>query len=316
MWGARGLRAGAALAALGTMLATQSAFPDRVHGETGTVLEQVVPRPDTARVVALGFDSLLSDYYWLRAVQIVGGERRAMDPHVPALTRLAELTVGLDPWVGHPYRFAAVWLNTTPEAVQAANRMLERGIAYHPTDWRNRFYLSFNHFFYLSDAEAAARELEPAVGLPGAPAYLGRLLARLRSETGGLEVAEAYLRELVQQADDEGLRLHYERAIREIETERRARLLDAARATFRERTGRDIARVEELVRGPGAVLRALPPLPDDDAEWTLDPKTHEIVSSALNRRYLVYIHPTDQARREAWAQEARAREQAEGGGGS
>jgi hypothetical protein len=307
------LRGCAALGAIATMLAAQSLLAGRVHGATGSALEALVPRPSTARIAALGFDALLADYYWLRAVQIVGGERRSMDPHVPALTRLAELTVGLDPWVDHPYRFAAVWLNTRPEAVRAANRMLERGIAYHPTDWRNRFYLSFNHFFYLGDAAAAARELEPAVGMSGAPAYLGRLLARLRAETGGLEIAEAYLLELVKQTDDAQRRRQYELAVLEIEIERRARVLDAARAAYRERTGHDIARVEDLVQGPDAVLRALPDLPDG-SEWILDPASNEIVSSLLRRRYLVYIHPSDQARREAWVREAQARRGAGGGG--
>jgi hypothetical protein len=300
VWEGRGLRGIAALAALGTMLTAQSLLPERVQGETGAVGEELVPRPEIARLASLGFDSLLADYYWLRAVQIVGGERQAMDPHVPALTRLAELTVALDPWVGHPYRFAAVWLNTTPEAVRAANRMLERGIAYHPTDWRNRFYLSFNHFFYLSDSEAAARELEPAVGLAGAPPYLGRLLARLRSEAGGLEVAEAYLLELAKQTEDPDRRRAYELAVVEIEIERRARVLDAARAAYRERNGRDIGRVEDLLQGPDPVLDALPPLADG-SQWILDPASNEIVSSLLRRRYLVYVHPADQERRKAWA---------------
>lgn len=299
MWGGRGMRVLVVLAALGTALVGQSLLPEHVDGETGRAREERVPRPEIARLLALGFDSLLADSYWLRAVQIVGGERRAMDPNVPALTELTGITVALDPWVDHPYRFAAVWLTTTPEAVRAANRILERGIAYHPTDWRNRFYLSFNHFFYLSDAEAAARELEPAIGLPGAPAYLGRLHARLRSESGGLEVAKAYLLELARQSDDPDRRRAYELAVLEIEVEQRARVLDAARSAWRERHGRDIGRVEELLAGPEPLLRALPPLPDG-AHWMLDPATNEIVSSTLRRRYLVYIHPTDQERRKAW----------------
>lgn len=308
MWGGRGwLRGLLALAAVGTTLAAQAHLPDRAReAATGGSGALLLPRPELARTAALGFDSLLADYYWLRALQVVGGERRSMDPHVPLLARLAELTVSLDPWVDHPYRFAAVWLNTTPEAVRAANRLLERGISYHPADWRNRFYLSFNHFYYLSDVAAAARELEPAVGMPGAPAYLARLLARLRSESGGLDVAEAYLVELLRQTEDPGRRRQYELAVLEIETERRARVLDAARAAYRDRTGRDIERVEDLAQGPDAPLRALPPLPDGST-WILDPASNEIVSSSLRRRYLVYIHPADQERRKAWAREAAAK---------
>ena len=69
--------------------------------------------------------------------------------------------------------------------------MLERGIAYHPLDWRNRYYLGFNHFFYLEDNVAAADAMESAIDLEGAPRYLGSLVARLRADLGGIEMAAA-----------------------------------------------------------------------------------------------------------------------------
>ena len=89
------------------------------------------------------------------------------------IASLIELVTGLDPWVDHPYRFAAIWLSDAPESVRRANRLLEKSIAYHPLDWRNRHYLGFNHFYHLGDARRAADVLEPAVGLAGAPNYLG-----------------------------------------------------------------------------------------------------------------------------------------------
>lgn len=266
----------------------------------------------SARVAALGFDSVVSDYYWLRAVQIVGGERGQIDRKASLLADLTDVVVALDPFVDHPYRFAGLWLTDSPESVRAANRILERGIAYHPTDWRNRFYLSFNHFFYLVDAEAAARELEAAIDLPGAPRYLGRLLARLRSESGDLEVAGAYLSELLRQTEDPYRRAEYEKALEEVETERRARVLDEARAAYRTRHGRDIEQVEDLVRGPGAVLRALP-LEPQGWEWTIDDKTGEIVSSYLRSRYRVHVHPLDRERQEQWNLREPKRSAGEGG---
>ena len=35
--------------------------------------EHFVPRPDRARISSLGFDAVVADYYWLLAVQLVGG---------------------------------------------------------------------------------------------------------------------------------------------------------------------------------------------------------------------------------------------------
>src|SRR5690606_26310856 len=104
----------------------------------------------------------------------------------------------------------------------------------------------------------------------------------------------AFLRELLQQTEDPYLRAGYEKALREIETERRARWLDRAQVAFRERHGRDIERVEDLLR----VVEALPPEPNG-GEWVLDEKTGRIVSSRLGRRYELHFHPADRERREA-----------------
>ena len=245
-----------------------------------------VPEPAGAHVAALGFDSLLSDYYWLRAVQLVGGERGDPRPDAQSLARLVDVVVGLDPWVGHPYRFAAIWISEVPGGLEMADRLLERGIAYHPLDWRNRFYLSFNHLYYEGDAEAAARELEPAIGLDGAPLYLGRLLARLRAQGGDLDAAAGYLAALAHNAPDEWHKAEYEKALDEIETERRARFLDRAREIYRKRSGRDIARVEDLASGREAVISELPP-ELHGFKWEMDPRDGRIVSSYYGHRYEV-----------------------------
>lgn len=251
------------------------------------------------RIPSVGFDVLLGDYLWLRVLQIVGNERTELAASKPEVQHLLESVVALDPFVDHPYRFASLWLTHDADQVRAAMRILERGIAYHPNEWRNRFYLSFSHFFYLGDTEAAARELERAVELPGAPRYLGRLLARLRSETDGLEAAAGYLAELAQQTDDPWKQAEYAKALDEIETERRARLLDQARDAYRKRSGRDIGRVEDLASGPDAVLPRLPDEPNGWS-WKLDEETGQIESAFYGSRYRLNMHATDRQRVERW----------------
>ena len=81
-------------------------------------------------------------------------------------------------------------------AVREGIRLLRRGIEHHPDEWRNRFYLGFNYFFYLGENAAAAEALEHASKLPGSPRYLPRLVARLRSESADEEAAESIQAEL------------------------------------------------------------------------------------------------------------------------
>ncbi len=280
----------AALTLVGAIGWAEARLPDAPVGASAAAL---VPDPELARLAALGFESLLGDYYWLQAVQIVGSSEGAAG-RSHQIGRLIDVVTTLDPWVDHPYRFAALWMTDDEAAVRHANALLERGIAHHPDSWLNRFHLGFNHFFYLGETAEAAAVLAPAVQLPGAPRYLGRLVARLRSDAGGgeLEAAAAFLHELLRQNDDPYVKAEYEKALDEIEAERRARVLDAARAEFQRRHGRDIRRVEELVEVAPPVLRALPAEPHG-WEWKLDGETGLIVSSYVGHRYQVRIDGTN-----------------------
>ena len=283
-------RGAAALAIVASIALAGAHLPD-APAHTGDVA--FVPEPRLAELAAFGFDALLGDYYWLQAVQIVGRDEgpAGRSDH---LGRLVDVVTTLDPWVDHAYRFAAVWMTDDEAAVRHANAILERGIAHHPDEWRNRFHLGFNHFFYLGENTQAADALAPAVGLPGAPRYLGRLAARLRSEGSGgeLESAAAFLHELRRQTPDPYAAAEYEKALDEIEAERRARQLDLARAEFNRRQGHDIEHVEDLVRVSPPVLHALPKEPHG-FEWTLDPENRRIVSSYPGHRYQVRIDATN-----------------------
>ncbi len=260
-----------------------------------------VPSPERARALALGFEPVIADYYWIQALQLVGGEERPTQRN-RTIEALLDVVTGLDPWVDHPYRFAALWLTDTESEVKHANRLLEKGIAYHPLNWRNRFYLGYNQFFYLEDNASAADTLENAMRFPDAPDYLGSLVARLRASNDSLDTAVLFLQQLIAQTEDEYERAEYLESFAEIETERRARMLDRARAEFGRRHGRDIRSPAELWSGPLRVLGGEPPAHPEIAgqRWRIDAATGEIVSSFYGRRYRVHTNPTDEAVRQRW----------------
>ena len=217
---------------------------------------------------------------------------------------MIDVVTTLDPWVDHPYRFAAIWLTDGPESVRLANRLLRRGIEHHPTEWRNHFYLGFNQFFYLGENGEAASTLEQAARLPGAPAYLPRLAARLRSQSEPLAVAEAFIVQLARDANDEQLRSNYLTALDEIGVEKKARRLDAARDRYRQLRGRDIQQPADLLQGPAPLLSELPdPEPASvpgalrrGSRWELDDQGR-IVSSYYGRRYELTFNDSDAGRR-------------------
>jgi len=268
-----------------------------------------VPSPGRARLVSAGFEPVIADYYWIQALQLVAGEKSAERNRT--VREVIDLVTGLDPWVDHPYRFAALWLTGTEEEVKHANRLLEKGIAYHPLDWRDRFYLGYNLFFYLEDNARAADELEAAMGLPGAPYYLGSFIARLRASGDSLDTAALFLEQMIAQTQDEYAKAEYIDVYDEVETERRARRLDRARVEFQKRNGRDVRGLSELWSGPLRLLTAEPPAHPQIAgqHWKIDPASGEIVSSYYGRRYRVHVDPADEAERRTW------RANSTGGGG-
>ena len=270
-----------------------------------------VPSPDTARLWSLGFDAAVSDYYWLRAVGVVGVETGSIEQRGELLADLIDVVTEVDPWVDHPYRFAAVWLTRDREMVERGNRLLERGISYHPLEWRNRYHLGFNYFYYLDEQLRAADVLEEAIGLERAPDYLARLVARLRSQRGGLQIAAAFLSQMVESTEDEYKKAEYLKALDEIQVEERARFLDAARAEYWQRNGRDIERVPDLLAGPDPVLQRLPraQLHLDGFDWILDPGTGQIVSSFYRIRYQLHEVESDRARRQRWREQSEGVEQ-------
>ena len=299
------------LALLIAIVTTGWAHSQVPHTTRADLGEDFVPNPEFARVMAFGFDALLADYHWLQAVQVAGGSNSIDASEARQLGQLVDVVTTLNPHVGHPYRFAAIWLTHDIHQVREGNRLLRRAIEYHPDDWRHYFYLGFNHFFYLGNYEESARALEIAIDLPGRPAYLPRLVARLKSQHGDIEVAEVFLRELYHSSEDEEAKAKLQIALDEIEIEHKARFLDTARKAFHELTGQDIESVDDLIRGPHRVLEVLPsPEPDaipaslaGESVWEIDPKTDAIVSSYLGARYEVHYSDSDRVRLEAWQEE-------------
>lgn len=277
----------------------------RVPPATTEELSQgFVPNPELAGLTALGFDALLADYHWLQAVQIVGARTHVDEDAADHIGKVIDVVTTLNPHVEHPYRFASLWLNFNEPQVREGNRLLRRAIKYHPEDWRNPYYLGFNHFFYLGENEEAAEALEAAFELPGSPAYLGRLVARIKSEHADIDVAEVFLRELLERTTDPAAIAKLEGALDEIEIEYKARYLDRARDAFKSLVGRDIHGVEELVSEPHRMISELPnPEPDSipeslrrGSQWEIDPDTNEIISTYIGTRYALHFSYSDEER--------------------
>ena len=73
-----------------------------------------ITSPKAVKRLSLGYDGLLADIYWTRAVQYFGGRHVAGASHFRLLAPLLEITTTLDPHLLVAYQFGANFLSPKP----------------------------------------------------------------------------------------------------------------------------------------------------------------------------------------------------------
>jgi hypothetical protein len=199
------------------------------HTRTREATGDVGALPDgrVVRVLALGFERLVADLFWLRTVCYVGDET-SMEAGYPAAARLANLVTVL-----------------RPEA-DAAIALLDKGILHLPDRWRLHFLQGFNHFMYRADYAKAAEFMRSAAER-GGPRYLPLLASRLYAEAGDPETALAFVAARLHNEESPEAREALERRFRDIWIVRDLGRIDRAIARFVESHGEPPERVRDLV---------------------------------------------------------------------
>jgi hypothetical protein len=208
---------------------------------------------------SLGFRNFLADIVWLEAVQVSGN--REMSPgDYDRLYELLNVVANFDPKFDMPYLLGGLVLGESPDHAREALRVLERGKASLPADWRFPFYTGFTRYFSLGDPEAGGKAMAEAARLPGSPAYLPGLASRMLSEARDPDAALSLLDAIVRQENDPARRAVLERRMREVAVERDLQLLEAAVENFRAKAGEFPQSLSDLVRE--GFLPAIPQEPN------------------------------------------------------
>jgi len=201
-----------AVAAFGAAIALQS-IRDRAYPR-----EQLqnraflyVQSPATLRRIALSFDALAADVYWIRALQHYGGDRLSRDGRrrYELLYPLLELTTSLDPFFTIAYRFGAIFLSEGypggPGRPDLAVALLNKGIAAQAGNWRYYHDIAFIHYWQYQDPKAAAVWFRKAAAQPGAPIWLEPVAASMLIE-GGDRASARFLFQQILKSEERWLR--------------------------------------------------------------------------------------------------------------
>jgi tetratricopeptide (TPR) repeat protein len=171
----------------------------------------------TAKRLTFAFNGIAADWYWMRSLQYVGGKIvRYEDTHdgrfnlgnlsslnLTLLAPLLHVTTTLDPQFMAPYEFGAVIL---PELNQdEAISLLNYGIAANPSSWRLHHYLGYI-YWQRKDYVQASEIYAVGAKLPGAPAWMAALSARLKAEGGSRGAAREMYGHLYEASNDEAVK--------------------------------------------------------------------------------------------------------------
>jgi tetratricopeptide (TPR) repeat protein len=210
---------------------------------------------------AFGAEGLLADWYWMNALQYIGGKISGVGLENLDLDNMSSLNprllypylntaTDLDPRFTVPYSYGATVLPAIDP--QQAITLTEKGIANNPNNWRLYQWLGFIHW-RLKDYEKAAEVYQQGARIPDAPPFFQLMAAKMKNEGGSRSVAREIYQEVVDQAgvdqnsrESAQLRLHQLDALDELD------LINSALKSFLRDRGRCPTRWSEIIPLLGA----------------------------------------------------------------
>jgi hypothetical protein len=229
--------------------------------------------------LSLGFDALLADIYWIRAVVYFGRQRLSVDAdkNYDLLYPLLELVTTLDPRFTIAYRFGAVFLSESPPdgpgRPDLAVRLLQRGVAVSPDRWEYLHAIGFVHYWSHRDYATAADWIERASRIDGAPLWLKSTAALMRQEAGDRESARILWLQLADSADDDSLKRLAGVRIAQFDAMDALDILNEAIWRYEARAGRPARSWDELITA--GVIRRVPVDPAG-VPYVLDPINEDV----------------------------------------
>src|SRR5262245_39263484 len=238
-----------------------------------------VSSPAVLKRLALSYDALVSDLYWIRAIQYYGGTRLNDHPDksYELLYPLLDLTTSLDPNFNIAYEFGAFFLSEKkpggPGRPDLAIRLREKGIAPGPDRWQYPYEVGFGHY-RTGDYKQAADWFTRAAETPGAQKEGERAdiwlrpLAASTLAAGGDTKSSRVLYEQLLKSDAAWLRADAARRLKQLTAIDSIAFLERLTAEYERRFGDPPPAWDDMVRA-GLLRRA--PLDPDGHPYVLNP---------------------------------------------
>jgi tetratricopeptide (TPR) repeat protein len=248
-----------------------------------------LPSGPMVKKLSLGFESLVADIYWIRAVQyFAGGRMRDPTRRFDLLNPMLEITTTLDPAMIPVYEFGAVFLSEPPPIgandPRQAIKLLENGITANPDDPELYLRLGFVYYWYLKEYKQAAAVFLRGAELPQAKPWL-RTMAALSLSQGGDRASSWFLwKQIYESSENKRAKENALAHLMELQAEDQIEALEKVTAKFHEQSGRWPRSFVELATH--GFLRGIP-LDPSGAPYILDPESGKVYVSADTQLQIV-----------------------------
>jgi hypothetical protein len=235
-----------------------------------------IQSPGLMRRLAVGYNAIWADIYWIRAVQYYGSTKLSVDEkkNFDQLYPLLDITTSLDPHFNIAYRFGSILLSegypNGPGNTDQAIMLLQKGIKEAPDKWQYYHDAGFVEYWWRRDAEAAAGWFLKASKAPDAPNWLQPLAASVLAEHGERDASRALWTQLAETAEHEWIRESAKRGLMQLDAESHIEILEKIVHQFFDQHGRFPQAWWELTRAK--TLRYFPADPTGTV-YDLDPVT-------------------------------------------
>jgi hypothetical protein len=262
MSGSRRITTIAAITLVATLAASVFLLRRIDQVRTGATLQEVlyISSPKVLKRLSLGYDGLLADIYWTRAVQYFGTKHHVGADQYELLAPLLEITTALDPHLTVAYDYGSNFLAPAPPngagMPQRAIQLEQFGIRNNPDDWKLYYQLGFIYYMELNDYAAAADAFARGSRVPHAHPFLKLLAAQMAEHAGDLRTAQMMWVTTYNTTTDKSIRANAAAHLRALQVDQDVTNLEAVVERYRQATGHSPASFAELVSA--GLLRGVP----------------------------------------------------------
>jgi hypothetical protein len=193
-----------------------------------------VRSPEAMKRLALSYDALAADLYWIRAVQHYGGTKLSTDPNkaYDLLYPLLDLTTSLDPRFNVAYYYGAIFLAEPfpggPGRPDLSIALLQKGLQAQPGKWEFAQEIGFIYYWWVQDYAEAAAWFRRASVLPNAPSWLTALAATTLAQGGSRASSRVLWEQIGRAAEDDWFRSEAQRRLLQLDAMDQIDQLNAA----------------------------------------------------------------------------------------